>query len=57
MERVPEVPYTLSGKKIEVPIKRILAGAQPERAVSADTLRNPRALDAFLALASTPKAQ
>ena len=48
---VPEVPYTLSGKKIEVPIKRMLTGeATPEQAVSADSLRNPHALSAFLEL-------
>lgn len=47
---VDEVPYTLSGKKLEVPVKRILAGTPPERAASRDTLRNPEALDAFVAL-------
>ena len=47
---VPEVPYTLSGKKIEVPVKRILTGTPQEEAVSADTLRNPDALAPFLAL-------
>ncbi len=50
---VPEIPYTLSGKKIEVPIKRILTGdAPPDKAVSADSLRNPGALRAFLELLS-----
>lgn len=55
---VPEVPYTLSGKKIEVPIKRILNGdATPEQALSADSLRNPQALQAFLALLEDPDEQ
>ena len=45
---VSEVPYTLSGKKIEVPIKKILMGVDPKTAVSADSLRNPRALEPFL---------
>ncbi|MQA13462.1 MAG: acetoacetate--CoA ligase [Pseudonocardiaceae bacterium] len=47
---VDDVPRTLNGKKCEVPVKKILAGADPERAVSADALRNPDALAPFLAL-------
>jgi acetoacetyl-CoA synthetase len=46
---IPEVPYTLSGKKLEVPIKRILNGTPPEEAVNRGTLRNPDALDGILA--------
>ncbi|GAA2665129.1 MULTISPECIES: acetoacetate--CoA ligase [Actinosynnema] len=45
---VAEVPRTLNGKKCEVPVKRILAGADPERAVSRDALRNRDALLPFL---------
>jgi acetoacetyl-CoA synthetase len=49
---VAEVPYTLSGKKIEVPIKRIITGeALPAEAVSVDSLRNPDALKPFLEFA------
>lgn len=48
---VPEVPRTLNGKKVEVPIKRILSGVAPDRAVSRDTLANPGALDVFIELA------
>jgi acetoacetyl-CoA synthetase len=44
------VPRTLNGKKCEVPVKKILAGVDPSRAVSADALRNPDALKPFLAL-------
>jgi len=47
---VDEVPQTLNGKKLEVPVKKILAGADPERAVSRDALRNPAALDPFVQL-------
>ncbi|GAA3890755.1 acetoacetate--CoA ligase [Saccharothrix violaceirubra] len=47
---VEEIPRTLNGKKCEVPVKKILAGTPPERAVSRDALRNPAALDPFLAL-------
>ena len=48
---VDEVPRTLSGKKCEVPVKRILAGVDPEKAVSRGALRNPEALAPFLELA------
>ncbi len=47
---VDEVPRTLNGKKCEVPVKKILAGVDPARAVSADALRNPKALAPFVAL-------
>jgi acetoacetyl-CoA synthetase len=45
---VTEVPRTLNGKKCEVPVKKILAGVPPERAVSKDALANPDALAAFI---------
>jgi acetoacetyl-CoA synthetase len=48
---VADVPRTLSGKLLEVPVKRILMGEPPERAVSRDSLANPAALDQFTALA------
>ena len=44
---VPEIPRTLNGKKLEVPIKRILAGIPVEQAVSRGTVANPHALDYF----------
>jgi len=49
---VTEVPRTLSGKVLEVPVKRILMGQPPERAASRDSLANPEALDVFADLAS-----
>jgi acetoacetyl-CoA synthetase len=49
--RVDDVPRTLSGKLLEVPVKRILAGVAPERAASRDSLANPSALDWFAAFA------
>ncbi|PSL03118.1 acetoacetyl-CoA synthetase [Haloactinopolyspora alba] len=49
--RVDAVPRTLNGKKCEVPVKKILAGADPDTAVSREALRNPDALDEFVALA------
>jgi acetoacetyl-CoA synthetase len=47
---VDEVPRTLNGKKCEIPVKRILAGVDPSRAVSPDALRNPDSLTPFVAL-------
>jgi acetoacetyl-CoA synthetase len=47
---VEAVPRTLSGKKCEVPVKRILAGADPEQAISRDALANPEALAVFVEL-------
>jgi acetoacetyl-CoA synthetase len=47
---VDEVPRTLNGKKLEVPVKKILAGTPPERAVSRDALQNPAALEPFVQL-------
>jgi acetoacetyl-CoA synthetase len=49
---IGEVPRTLNGKKCEVPVKKILAGVDPARAVSPDALRNPDSLRPFLALRS-----
>ena len=46
--RVPEIPYTLSGKKLELPVKRLLMGYSPDRAVSLDAVKNPAALDYWL---------
>ncbi|HYP48452.1 MAG TPA: acetoacetate--CoA ligase [Thermoleophilaceae bacterium] len=48
---VAEVPRTLSNKKLEVPVKKILMGIAPERAASRDSLANPAALDPFVELA------
>jgi acetoacetyl-CoA synthetase len=47
---VPGVPRTLSGKKLEVPVKRILTGADPDTAASRGSLANPDVLDAYSAL-------
>jgi acetoacetyl-CoA synthetase len=48
---VAAVPRTLSGKKLEVPVKRILLGAAPDVAASRDALADPQALQPFEALA------
>ena len=49
---VAELPRTLSGKLLEVPVKRILAGAPAEKAAARDSLANPKALDYFVELAA-----
>lgn len=48
---VADLPYTLSGKKLEIPIRKILQGAPIDTVVSIDSLRNPEALDFFKNLA------
>ncbi len=45
---VPAVPYSRTGKKLEVPVKRILRGAAPEEVASPGALMDPSALDAFV---------
>ncbi|MGH2418259.1 MAG: acetoacetate--CoA ligase [Candidatus Limnocylindria bacterium] len=49
---VPAIPRTLSGKKLEVPVKRILTGTPPDVAASRGSLADPSSLDAFIELAS-----
>lgn len=51
--QIAEVPRTLSGKVLEVPVKRILMGEAPEKAASRDSLANPNSLDYFTGLAAT----
>ena len=53
--QIPEVPRTLSGKKLEMPIKRILSGIPPEQACSKEAVANPEALRFFSEL-SDPRA-
>ncbi len=45
---VPELPYTISGKKLEAPVKKILMGMPVEKAANTDSMKNPRALDFFI---------
>jgi acetoacetyl-CoA synthetase len=51
--QIEEVPRTLSGKVLEVPVKRILMGAPAGEAASTGSLANPGALDFFVRLAQT----
>jgi acetoacetyl-CoA synthetase len=49
---IPEVPRTLSGKVLEVPVKRILTGTPASEAASRESLANPAALDYFVEMAA-----
>jgi len=49
---VPAIPYTITGKKLEIPVKRILMGRAATQAASIDTMRNPESLAFFEAFAS-----
>ncbi len=51
IRQIEQVPRTLSGKVLEVPVKRILMGTAPEQAASVESLANPRSLDYFIELA------
>jgi acetoacetyl-CoA synthetase len=51
IRRIAAVPRTLSGKVLEVPVKRILMGAPPDEAASRESLANPEALDYFVSVA------
>jgi len=45
---IEEVPRTLNGKKLEVPIKKILMGVPPEQAVNRGSMSNPQSLEFFI---------
>jgi acetoacetyl-CoA synthetase len=45
---VPDIPKTLNGKKLEVPVKKILSGTELEKAASKESLSNPESLDHFV---------
>jgi acetoacetyl-CoA synthetase len=49
---VPAIPRTLSGKVLEVPVKKVLLGGSPEQAASRDSLGNPDAFDWFVRFAA-----
>ena len=49
---IPEVPRTISGKKMEVPVKKILLGQPPEKSVNRDSMGNPGSIDWFIGFAA-----
>ncbi len=48
---VADIPYTISGKKLEAPVKKILLGHPVEKAANPDSMKNPETLDFFIAFA------
>ncbi|MDX5402282.1 MAG: acetoacetate--CoA ligase [Rhodobacterales bacterium] len=54
--QVAEVPRTLSGKKLEVPVKKLLLGGDPAKVVNRDSMANPGSFDAFIAYAKARAA-
>ena len=49
---VPAIPRTLTGKKLETPVKRLLRGEPVDAVASRDSLLDPTALDTFAAIAA-----
>ncbi len=46
--QVADIPYTISGKKMEAPVKKILMGMSTESSLSRDAMRNPESLQYFI---------
>jgi acetoacetyl-CoA synthetase len=53
---IPEVPRTLNGKKLEVPIKKLFLGVPVQQAANPDSMGNPHTIDYFVELASRRNA-
>jgi len=49
---IPEIPYTISGKKMEAPVKKILSGYSIEKVLNKDAMRNPEAMEFFIQMTS-----
>jgi acetoacetyl-CoA synthetase len=50
---VQDIPYTISGKKMEAPIKKILLGMPLEKSINFDAMSNPESVDFFIRFAKT----
>jgi acetoacetyl-CoA synthetase len=57
IESVQSIPRTLTAKKLELPVKRILQGAAADEVASRQALADPAALDAFVAYAAARGGQ
>jgi len=53
--QVPEIPMTLTGKKMEVPVRRILRGVPADEAANRNAMANPHALETFVSYARTQR--
>ncbi len=54
--QVDEIPYTMTGKKLETPVKKILMGFDLEKSVNRDSMRNPETIDYYIALSEKTRA-
>jgi len=52
---IPEVPRTLNGKKLEVPVKKLFMGTPIEKAISVDSMSNPQVMQYFVEFAERLK--
>ncbi len=52
IQQFPAIPRTLTGKRIEVPVKRLLTGADPSTVTSREALSDPAAFDTIAAWAA-----
>ena len=50
--QVQEIPYTLTGKKMETPVKKLLMGLPAGRSANPDAMQNPESLDYFVDFAA-----
>ncbi|HMQ00477.1 MAG TPA: acetoacetate--CoA ligase, partial [Cyclobacteriaceae bacterium] len=50
---IPDIPYTISGKKTEAPVKKIMMGKEPEKVINPGALKNPESLSFFINLYKT----
>jgi acetoacetyl-CoA synthetase len=55
--QVAAIPRTLSGKKMELPVKKLLLGAPPEQVLNCDAMANAASIDWFVAFASARRAR
>jgi acetoacetyl-CoA synthetase len=51
--QAPDIPVTLTGKKMEVPVRKILGGVPPDQAANRNAMANPASLDFFVRYAAT----
>lgn len=56
IHQIDEVPRTLNGKKLEIPVKRILVGASVDEVISRDAMANPNCLEVFIQMRENYRA-
>ncbi len=48
---IEDVPRTFSGKKLEIPVRKLLLGQSPDKVINRDTMGNPDSIDYFIEFA------